>query len=174
MPPTFRALFDHALDVRNVDVQLRAGAETAGLFVTEHCADGHAPHVEVVAPNRQDNLDEVEHTIVLAHELGHHESWLRCETTDDFEELIAHHATKIRERPGDYETAVRLEVIRDEVRAWRHGREILAVAVPTFSAWAAFDEMERVRLHGYLHGLLLDPRADAQDPLTSGISETVR
>lgn len=163
MPPLFRALFDHALDARHITVELRVDAEREAGFLTEHCPDGHDPSVFITAAESIERLDDEIDTILLAHELGHHESWLREEASPEFDEIMAWQAANVRRRPQDFEAAIRIEMLHDEIRAWRYGRAILSGAVPAFDAWVRFDETERECLHGYLRGLLLDDQAPVSE-----------
>lgn len=156
MPPLFKALFDHALDVEHIDVDIRRTNVRGALFSTEPCDGGLDPFISVGHPERVGNFDDVVDTIHLAHELGHHKSWLLEEASEELEDVMMYAAEAFRSHPERYEHSLRLEAYEDEARAWLHARAILEVAVGAFDEWDRFEREQVSALEGYRNGLRLN------------------
>lgn len=141
----FRRLFQHALQVRRIDVRTPKAegdelddGEIAGDFCVRteenddpeqdpvillHCADGAlTTQTDVMA------------TITLAHELGHHESWLQGDCIDDVYTIMMDD-----DGNADAPEELRRAWLEEEERAWRYGRAILREAIPEFPASDLFD-----------------------------------
>ncbi|HSO33811.1 MAG TPA: hypothetical protein VLT33_14865 [Labilithrix sp.] len=161
MPAMFKTLFDHALDKRLIDVDIARGEARSAMFVTEMVPEGGQPYIRVIMPGRTDAFDEVADTIHLAHELGHHESWLREDCSEELDELMEWQASTFVTCPQKHSAELRLEVFHEEVRAWVYGRAILSAAAPAFVDWPLFESTRLDALGGYLAGMMLAPDPDA-------------
>ncbi len=151
-PPLFHELREHALMVHRIRVEFFAGSNTYFRFVTEYVPGGHDPLIAIDTPERVCNVDptrDAEHAAALAHELGHHESWLREETSEAFEELMTYKAQALYDDTANIDPALLDEVLAEEERAWGYGREILGAAVPAFDAWEQYDALAREAIDGY-------------------------
>lgn len=155
--PHFPRLVRYAMHDRRIAVRFYvARASPHAAFVTTDCPKGGDPFVVMYCEHAIGNVDDIPATIYLAHELGHHESWLRGDTSDEFEELMTWRPHTVYEAPASLERSVREQVLEEEVRAWRYGREILTAALPDFSALDEYDRRTKENLAGYRTGLLLD------------------
>jgi hypothetical protein len=152
----FPRLVHHALQQRRIAVRFYvASASPHAAFVTTDCPKGEDPFVAMYCERSVGNIDDFPATIYLAHELGHHESWLRGDTSDEFEELMTWKPHTVYEAPATLDRAIREEVLAEEVRAWRYGREILLHVIPRFPALEQYDRFTAENLEGYRRGLLL-------------------
>ena len=153
----FPRLVRHAMEERRIAVRFYvAGASPHAAFVTTECPKGEDPFVVMYCARFIGNIDDIPATIYLAHELGHHESWLRGDTSDAFEELMTYKPHTVYEAPATLDRSIREEVLAEEMRAWRYGRRVLAATLPTFDALDEFDRLAFQNLAGYRTGLLLD------------------
>ncbi len=153
----FPELVRHAMGERRIAVRFYvARAAPHAVFVTTDCPKGDDPFVAIYCAHAAGRVEDVPATIFLAHELGHHESWLRGDTSEAFEDLMTARPRTVYEEPHTLSRAVREEVLAEEQRAWRYGREILAAVLPRFPALTDFDRCSRENLEGYRKGLLLD------------------
>jgi hypothetical protein len=153
----FPHLVRHAMEERRIAVRFFiASASPHAAFVTSECPTGSDPFVVMYCDGSIGNIEDVSATIYLAHELGHHESWLRGDTSDAFEELMTWRPHTVYEAPASLERAIREEVLAEEERAWRYGREILRAALPSFTAYDEYDRRTQENLAGYRAGLLLE------------------
>ncbi len=153
----FPRLVRHAMEERRIAVRFYvACASPHAAFVTTECPKGGDPFVVMYCEQSVGNVDDIPATIYLAHELGHHESWLRGDTSDEFEELMTWRPHTVYEAPATLPRSMREEVMLEEVRAWRYGREILIASLPEFAALDEYDRRTKENLAGYRAGLLLD------------------
>jgi hypothetical protein len=152
----FPRLVRHAMHDRRIEVRFYVSCTTPhAAFVTTECPKGEDPFVAMYCERSIGNIDDVPATIYLAHELGHHESWLKGDTSDAFEELMTWKPHTVYDAPATLDRSIREEVLAEEERAWRYGREILAAALPQFPALADYDRFAKQNLIGYRAGLLL-------------------
>lgn len=95
------------------------------------------------------STDPLEELIILAHEFGHHESWLAGHRPP-----LSGKSMLTDERLADPEAAY-----AEEVRAWHYARQILAGLEPEgpaqFDAWDTFASIELASLFSYQSGLSL-------------------
>jgi hypothetical protein len=153
----FPRLVQHAMHSRRIAVRFYVACTSPhAAFVTTDCPKGEDPFVAIYCERCVGNIDDLPATIYLAHELGHHESWLRGDTSDEFEELMTWKPHTVYEAPATLDRAIREEVLAEEVRAWRYGREILIRVLPHFPALEDYDRFTKENLSGYRTGLLLD------------------
>src|SRR5262249_27031385 len=74
----FPRLVRHGMVDRRIEVRFYvASVSPHAVFVTSDCPNGRDPFVVVYCETSVGNVEDVPATIYLAHELGHHESWLR-------------------------------------------------------------------------------------------------
>jgi hypothetical protein len=152
----FPRLVWHAMHERRIDVRFYVAPATShAAFVTTECPRGGDPFVAVYCERNVGNIDDVPATIYLAHELGHHESWLRGDTSDAFEELMTWKPHTVYEAPATLDRSIREEVLAEEERAWRYGREILGRVLPGFPGLKDYPRYATENLDGYRKGLLL-------------------
>ena len=152
----FPQLVRHAMAERRIDVRFYvASVSPHAVFVTSECPKGDDPFVAVYCEKRVGHVEDVPGTIYLAHELGHHESWLRGDTSEELEELMTSRPRSVYEHPETLDRAIREEILAEEQRAWRYGRDILATVLPTFPALDAYDRFTTENVEGYRAGLLL-------------------
>jgi hypothetical protein len=152
----FRRLVQHAMAKRCIAVRFYvASASPHAAFVTSECPRGGDPFVAMYCEDRVDNIDDVPATIYLAHELGHHESWLRGDTSEAFEELMTSMPQTVYAAPETLARSLREEVLAEERRAWRYGRDILAAVIPRFPSLSDYDRLATENVEGYRNGLLL-------------------
>ena len=97
-----------------------------------HCAEG-ALTIE----------NDLVATITLAHELGHHESWLRSDCADDVYAIMMDD-----DGNADAPEALRRAWLEEEERAWRYGRALLREVIPDFPAFDLFDRMALDEIDG--------------------------
>lgn len=149
--PWFARLFRHAMEARRIQVkfQVHHREHIGGWFDTTACETDGDPSIVIYCPDEWGVFDDIEGTITLAHELGHHESWLRCEVS------LAIGAIVDFEKMASYPRINREEYLEEEARAWRYGREILASVAPDFSAFDSFDRTAAKAIGEYRSGLLL-------------------
>lgn len=153
----FPRLVRHAMEERRIAVRFFvACASPHAAFVTSDCPKGGDPFVVMYCEKSIGNIEDVPATIYLAHELGHHESWLRGDTSDAFEELMTWRPHTVYEAPATLARSMREEILAEEERAWRYGREILIAALPTFTELDEYDRRTKENLAGYRAGLLLE------------------
>jgi hypothetical protein len=152
----FPQIVRHAMHDRRIDVRFYvAPASSHAAFVTSECPKGSDPFVAVYCERCVGNIDDIPSTIYLSHELGHHESWLRGDTSDAFEELMTWRPHTVYEAPATLPRSIREEVLAEEERAWRYGREILAALLPSFPGLKDYARYTSENLAGYRTGLLL-------------------
>lgn len=152
----FPLLVRHAMHERRIAVRFYvASGSPHAVFVTSDCPKGEDPFIAIYCERDIGNIEDVPATIYLAHELGHHESWLRGETSDAFEDLMTTRPRTVYERPETLERSIREEVLAEEQRAWSYGRAILASVLPRFPALTEYDRVTRENVRGYRTGLLL-------------------
>lgn len=154
--PHFPRLVRHAMVQRRIAVRFYvAAASPHAVFVTSEVPKGEDPFVAVYCEKTAGNVEDVPATIYLAHELGHHESWLRGDTSEELEELMTSRPRSVYERPETLDRAIREEILEEEQRAWRYGRRILEAVLPSFPALDAYDRFTVENVAGYRAGLLL-------------------
>ena len=152
----FPQLVRHAMSERRIAVRFYvASVSPHAVFVTSECPKGDDPFVAVYCENQIGNIEDVPATIYLAHELGHHESWLRGDTSEELEDLMTTRPRAVYERPETLDRAIRQEILAEEQRAWRYGRDILEAVLPRFPALAVYDRFTTENVEGYRAGLLL-------------------
>ena len=152
----FPRLVRHAMGERRIAVRFYvASVSPHAVFVTSECPKGDDPFVAVYCEKSVGNVEDVPATIYLAHELGHHESWLRGDTSEELEELMTSHPRSVYEKPETLGRAIREEILEEEKRAWRYGRDILEAVLPSFPALGAYDRFMTENVEGYRSGLLL-------------------
>lgn len=152
----FPLLLRYAMEVRCIDVQFFCAFATAhAAFVTTDVPNGKDPTIAIYCEKMIGNVLDVDTTIFLAHELGHHESWSRGDTSDALEDLMTFRPAVVYDTPAHVERSMREEVYAEEERAWKYGREILNAVIPDFCAFVRFDELTEENLLGYREGLLL-------------------
>ncbi|MBX3219335.1 MAG: hypothetical protein KF795_02375 [Labilithrix sp.] len=152
----FPRLVRHAMHERRIAVRFYVAPATPhAVFVTTDCPKGEDPFVAIYCERAAGNVDDVPATIFLAHELGHHESWLRGETSEAFEDLMTSTPRTVYEQPQTLARAMREEIVAEEERAWRYGRTILRAVLPCFPALTDYDRFSRENVAGYRTGLLL-------------------
>jgi len=153
----FPELVRHAMFERRIAVRFYVAPVAAhAMFVTTDCLKGADPFVAMYCEARVGNIDDIPATILLAHELGHHESWLRGDTSDDFEHLMASTPRAVYDEPETLPRATKDEIVTEEARAWRYGRHILRFALPDFTAWGDYDRIAAESVEGYRIGLGLE------------------
>ena len=152
----FPLLVRHAMHERRIAVRFYvASVSPHAVFVTSDCPKREDPFVAFYCERSIGNIEDVPATIYLAHELGHHESWLRGDTSDAFEDLMTTRPRTVYERPETLDRSIREEVLAEEQRAWSYGRKILASVLPRFPALTEYDRFTRENVDGYRTGLLL-------------------
>lgn len=146
----FHVLMRHALEVRRIKVILHP-EERGALFVT---GDWPAEDPTIIIPsNDWDTIpSDIIGTCTLAHELGHHESFLTGEYTDELISLAA--SDDLYERPDRVDRALREAMLEEERRAWRYGREIAASLLADFP-FDVFDRERNKSIEGYRRGYRL-------------------
>jgi len=152
----FPRLVRHAMLERRIAVRFYvASVSPHAVFVTSECPKGNDPFVAVYCERSVGHVEDVPATIYLAHELGHHESWLRGDTSEELEDLMTSRPRSVYERPETLDRAIREEILAEEERAWRYGRGILEAVLPSFPALDAYDRFTKENVEGYRAGLLL-------------------
>lgn len=155
----FRRLFQHALQVRRIDVRTPAAEgdeldeeEISGDFCvrTEENADAEQDPVTLLhcANGTLSVETDVMATITLAHELGHHESWLRGDCVDDVCAIMMDDDSN-----ADAPEELRRAWLEEEERARRYGRARLREVIPEFPAFDLFDRAAVDAIDGYRCGL---------------------
>lgn len=153
----FPRLVRHAMFERRIAVRFYvASVSPHAVFVTSECPKGDDPFIAVYCERSVGNVEDVPATIYLAHELGHHESWLRGDTSEELEDLMTSKPRAVYEKPETLDRSIREEVLVEEERAWRYGRKILESVIPSFPALDAYDRFATENVAGYRSGLLLD------------------
>lgn len=145
--PLFFALYRHAMRERRIWVATMVD-EGHDFFVPD---DGDDPRVRIRWDEARAVDQELFLTITLAHELGHHESWLRGEYSDELIALLQRDEP-IYDDPDAIDRSLREQHVEEEARAWRYGREILARVVPDFPAFDEYDRQARVEVDGHRKG----------------------
>lgn len=144
----FRILFVHAMTERFLCVRFndeKPGRAGDAIFeTTPGQFDGNDPSVVVYCREWGVIDDDIAATITLAHELGHHESWLRGDAEDEV------YAAAL---DGTDSVTLRQAIFDEEERAWRYGRELLERLAPAFPAFVQFDSASRTAIEGYRVGL---------------------
>lgn len=161
----FPRLVRHAMSERWIAVRFYvASVSPHAVFVTSECPKGDDPFIAIYCQRSVANIDDVPATIYLAHELGHHESWLRGDTSDELEELMSSKPRAVYEAPEMLDRSIREEILIEERRAWRYGRDILDAVLPSFPAGDAYDRFATENVEGYRSGLLLGDPGQARSP----------
>lgn len=141
----FRRLFQHALQERRIDVRTPAAegdeldeGEISGSFCIRTEEDDDPDQDPVILLHCADGALAIENdlvaTITLAHELGHHESWLRGDCVDDVYAIMMDD-----DGNADAPEALRRAWLEEEERAWHYGRALLREVIPDFPAFDLFD-----------------------------------
>ncbi len=153
----FPSLVRHAMFERRIAVRFYvASVSPHAVFVTTDCPKGEDPFIAVYCERSVGNVEDVPATIYLAHELGHHESWLRGDTSEELEDLMTSKPRAVYEKPESLDRALREQVLAEEERAWRYGRRILEAVLPSFPALDAYGRFAEENIAGYRSGLLLE------------------
>lgn len=149
LPTTWRGLPPMFATLQGVAHCLGAVVHVEQRDGSEHRAETRARPCSIVIgtrTGRNPDVDDVEDTIVLAHELGHHVLDLLGETPLWLRMQMA----RVRQ-PHDTADPRRLwGLLRHEVHAWAMAAALIQAILPDFVAWRAFDRSSHHGLGTYV------------------------
>jgi hypothetical protein len=129
-----------------VQVRMRLLGEQAGYFRLH--GRRQTPIVRVnVASGNVNQIDDVEDSIVLAHEMGHHQRWRNGEEAAAYRAIVD---TPHETWPG-LPLDSRRAILTEETRAWVYARGDLKAL--GFTDWPAFEAARAPALGGYANHL---------------------
>lgn len=160
-PPVFAALRTLARSRKIwVGVQVWFGrGEPRAEFVTKATRRGGEPRIMVRTPGGPNRVNDLVDSMILAHEMGHHQSHVRREATPAVEELTATEPERIFRDPLGLPLKLRYEIVAEEVRAWNYARDDLREC--GFSRWLFFERWARRAVESYVRSFRLRNAPDA-------------
>lgn len=152
-PPTFTKLAALAKERR---IFVRPGiwngpGEPRGEFVSKNAVRFGYTTINIRARLGVHAMRDGFHSLLLAHEMGHHESWTNADAPDAYRALMEDPSDFYRRRVK-VDVVLAHEIVKEEVRAWAYARTLLGeLGITDFDR---FDGVASMTVGTYVRELL--------------------
>ena len=122
----------------------RLGNETPldGWYAPDPWKNALGPQIHILRNHAQKQEDPTQELLTLAHEFGHHQSFLDHNRTSEYEELVDKSAEWKYLKPEQKQI-----ILNEEIRAWKYAKNTLQKL--GFSDWEQFKKRKTDSLYRY-------------------------